>query len=144
MSGDGGNPPSLRDLLGAYEKSGLVVAGSGQVQNYGKNAWWSRSQSLYLFRNNKGAEFVDVTQQAGFGDIAKGMGCAVGDLNNNGLVDVVITSIGQNYLFKNKGDGVFRDVTASSGFSGEFWSTSVVIADYDRDGLQDIYLGFKQ
>jgi hypothetical protein len=24
MSGDGGNPPSLRDLLGAYEKSGLV------------------------------------------------------------------------------------------------------------------------
>jgi len=118
----------------------LVVAGSGQVQNYGKNAWWSRSQSLYLFRNNKGAEFVDVTQQAGFGDIAKGMGCAVGDLNNNGLVDVVITSIGQNYLFKNKGDGVFRDVTASSGFSGEFWSTSVVIADYDRDGLQDIYI----
>lgn len=118
----------------------LVVAGSGQVQNYGKSAWWSRSQSLYLFRNNKGLEFVDVTKQVGLGNIKKGMGCAVGDLNNNGLADIVVTSIGQNYLFENKGDGVFSDVTASSGFSGVFWSTSVAIADFDRDGLQDIYI----
>ncbi|WP_421859256.1 FG-GAP-like repeat-containing protein [Marinobacter salarius] len=118
----------------------LVIGGTGQVQNYGKSAWWSRSQSLYLFRNDKGLRFTDVTYQAGFGDIEKGMGCAAGDLNNDGLTDVVVTSIGKNHIIQNEGGGVFRDVTELSGVSGEYWSTSAVIADFDRDGLQDVYI----
>ena len=40
-----------------------------------------------------------------------GMGVAVGDYNNDGFPDILITCVGQNRLFKNTGKGTFVDVT---------------------------------
>jgi len=118
----------------------FIVAGSGQVQTYGKSAWWSQGKSLYLFKNQEGRAFEDVTPDSGLPHVEKGMGCAAGDLDNDGFVDVFVTSAGENRILKNTGTGTFQDVTDSSGISGEGWSTSAVIADFDQDGLQDIYV----
>ena len=70
-----------------------------------------------------------------------GMGVAVGDYNNDGFPDILITCVGQNRLFRNTGKGTFIDVTAKSGLGGRLgFSTSALWFDYDRDGLLDLFV----
>ena len=63
--------------------------------------------TLRLYRNNRNATFTDVTQAAGLDVELYGMGVAVGDFNNDGFPDVLITCVGQNRLFRNTGKGTF-------------------------------------
>ena len=56
-----------------------------------------------LYRNNHDGTFSDVTDKARVGDVGWGMGCAVGDFNNDGFDDLYVTSIGPDHLFKNNG-----------------------------------------
>ncbi|QSP95540.1 VCBS repeat-containing protein [Marinobacter salinisoli] len=118
----------------------LIIGGSGQVRHYGKDAWWSDNQPLYLYQNNHGRYFSDVTSFSELTTTEKGMGCAAADLDNDTHTDLVITTTGKNHIFRNTGDGRFEDVTEQSGLSETGWSTSVTIADYDRDGHKDIYV----
>ena len=70
-----------------------------------------------------------------------GMGVAVGDYNNDGFPDILITCVGQNRLFRNTGKGTFVDVTKKSGLGGrQALSTSALWFDYDRDGLLDLFV----
>jgi enediyne biosynthesis protein E4 len=69
------------------------------------------------------------------------MGVAVGDYDNDGFADILVTCVGQNRLFHNTGKGTFLDVTKSSGLLGRrAFSTSAVWFDYDRDGLLDLFV----
>ena len=69
------------------------------------------------------------------------MGVAVGDYNNDGFPDILVTCVGQNRLFRNTGRGTFVDVTNASGLSKrEGFSTSALWFDYDRDGLLDLFV----
>ena len=65
-----------------------------------------------LYRNNRDGTFSDVTAAAGLAVEMYAMGLAVGDYDNDGFPDILVTAVGQNRLFRNTGKGHFVDVTA--------------------------------
>src|SRR6266571_2758962 len=71
--------------------------------------YWNR-----LYRNNRDGTFTDVTEKAGVRGQGYGMGVAVGDYDNDGFPDLLVTNFGQSILYHNNGDGTFTDVTARS------------------------------
>ncbi|MGO9574692.1 MAG: CRTAC1 family protein [Terriglobales bacterium] len=101
----------------------------------------SEPSPLKLYRNNRNGTFSDVTHNAGLDIEMYGMGVAVGDYDNDGYPDILITCVGQNRLFKNTGKGTFVDVTKSSGLGDrQAMSASALWFDFDRDGLLDLFV----
>jgi hypothetical protein len=100
-----------------------------------------RRSTLRLYHNNGNGTFSDVTSRAGLDLEMYGMGVAVGDYDNDGFPDILVTCVGQNRLLHNTGKGSFVDVTNASGLGKRLaFSTSALWFDYDRDGLLDLFV----
>ncbi|MBT3271245.1 CRTAC1 family protein [Candidatus Poribacteria bacterium] len=93
-----------------------------------------------LYRNDGEWQFTDVTEPAGVGHTGYGLGCAVGDIDNDGWPDLYVTNLGANVLYRNLGDGAFEDVTHEAGAAAPGFSTSCGFADIDNDGWLDLYI----
>ncbi len=93
-----------------------------------------------MYLNRGGWQFEDVTQRAGVGDTGYGMGCACGDYDGDGHVDLYVTNVGPNVLYHNNGDGGFTDVGSASGTDDPGWGTSSTFLDYDADGDLDLFV----
>jgi hypothetical protein len=98
----------------------------------------SNKSYLALYHNNKDGTFTDVSRQAGLAIEMYGMGCAVGDFDNDGFDDIYITAVGSNHLFRNLRNGKFADLTLKAGVSDPGFSTSALWVDYDNDGKLDL------
>ncbi len=102
----------------------------------------------HLDNDDVGIDFInELTYDSKFNiytyrNFYNGGGVGVGDINNDGLLDIYFTSnMGKNRLYLNKGDFKFEDITDKAGVSGNrSWSTGVTITDVDGDGLLDIYV----
>ena len=97
-----------------------------------------------LWRNDGGV-FVDVAAQAGVQSAGRtkeqgGVGCTIGDFDNDGLLDIFVANYGPNALFRNKGDGTFENVAASVGLGADNHAVGASFGDYDNDGLLDLYV----
>jgi hypothetical protein len=93
-----------------------------------------------LYHNNHDGTFTDVTRQAGLAVEMYGLGCTVGDYDNDGFDDIYITAIGGSHLFRNLGNGHFADVTAKAGVADTGFPTGAVWVDYDHDGRLDLFV----
>src|SRR5579872_4142544 len=94
-----------------------------------------------LYHNNHDGTFTDVTDKAGVGYPCWAMGASVGDYNNDGLPDLLVTCLGGVVLYRNNGDGTFTDVTKASGLGSDSgWATGAAFGDYDGDGWADLFI----
>src|SRR5262249_5223306 len=91
-----------------------------------------------LFHQTDDRRFVDVSQGSGLDIPGYCTGVAIGDVNNDGWPDVLITQYGGLRLFLNNGNGTFRDVPESFGLNSVRWGTSASFLDYARDGWLDL------
>jgi hypothetical protein len=69
------------------------------------------------------------------------MHASLGDVDGDGLIDIMVTDLDYGALYKNMGNGTYRDITEQSGLavamSGKF-SWGAALFDYDNDGDPDI------
>ena len=107
----------------------------GTMPDKSEPKFWNR-----LYHQKADGTFEDVTERAGLKGEGYSMGVAAADYDNDGFVDLYVTSYGQNHLYHNNGDGTFTDVTKKLGVAGGGWSTSAGWIDYDRDGRLDLFV----
>ena len=96
-----------------------------------------------LYRNGGDGTFRDVTGPSGIGGMARGYGhgVAVGDYDDDGRPDLLVTRWRSYSLYRNRGDGTFEDATAGAGLDGDRdYPTSAAFADLDGDGDVDLYV----
>jgi len=105
-----------------------------------------KTQIHRMYRNNRDGTFSDVTEQVGVGVSGFGCGCAVGDYDNDGFDDILVTYLGGISLFHNEPDPKaaggrrFRDVAVTAGLKNSQWATSAAWGDLDNDGFLDLYV----
>jgi hypothetical protein len=144
----------FRHNSGAFGKKYLPeTMGSGVcVLDYDADGWqdilfvnsadWpehrTKKSTAALYHNNHDGTFTDVTRGSGLDIEVYGLGCAVGDFDNDGRDDIYITALNGNHLFRNLGKGKFADVTAAAGVGSAGFSTGAMWFDYDRDGKLDL------
>jgi hypothetical protein len=107
-----------------------------------------QKQPLFELMEKTGIDFTNQVEDGKkensflFRNFYNGGGVAIGDINNDGLADVFLTSnTAANKLYLNKGNFQFEDISVKAGIiADDIWNTGVVMADINADGWLDIYV----
>lgn len=131
-----GNGAAIFDYDGDGRNDILIT--NGTTFDASKSGSAGRLQ-LY---HNEGGHFADVAAKAGLTASGWAQGACVGDYDNDGHPDVLITFYGHNILYRNKGDGTFEDVTEKAHLpvTGTRYGSGCTFVDYDRDGYLDLFV----
>lgn len=92
-----------------------------------------------LYRQTPEGKFVNATEGSGLGISGHNHGVAVGDVNNDGQPDVLVTQYGGVKLFINQG-GTFHEIAAEVGLLNPVWASSAAFLDFDGDGWLDLFV----
>ena len=134
INGTGG---AFFDFDGDGDLDLLLVNAGRSPKAIGDFPAGTRSQSR-LYRRDADGTFADATEESGLIDNGIGVGCAVGDVDNDGDVDVFLSKYGPSRLFENDGTGKFADITELATVSNPDYATCSAFFDYDRDGWLDL------
>jgi hypothetical protein len=144
----------VSDKAGVADKPGYYGLGAVfvDINNDGKPDLLVGNDSTpnYLYLNKGDGTFEDVSYASGYalneaGRETASMGIAVGDFENNGMLDVFNTTFSDDYkpLYRNEGDANFTDISYHIGL-GEitvpFLSWGDAFLDYDNDGWKDLLM----
>ncbi|HEY5124791.1 MAG TPA: FG-GAP-like repeat-containing protein [Ignavibacteria bacterium] len=103
------------------------------VTNYGENN--------FLYHNNGDGTFTKITTGAIVNDGGNSTGCAWGDYDNDGFVDLFVCNRNQpNFLYHNNGNGTFTKITTGTIVTNNSNSGGCAWCDYDNDGYLDLYV----
>jgi len=98
---------------------------------------YDSGQPGYLWRNDGNAVFTNIPSSAGIADTGNQRGCAWGDYDNDGNLDLAIARQGQGLVvYKNNGDGTFTKSTDFPSVTGA--TTDVCFVDFNNDGNLDL------
>ena len=137
----------LRDPvgLGCYASQFIDYDNDGFQDVFFTSNGWGGGGRLFLFHNESGSQFRDVTESAGLGGPLNAFGASWADFDNDGHVDLAVaTGIidpeggDRLRLYHNEGNGVFREVGQQAGLIQKARWISVAWGDYDGDGRQDL------
>jgi hypothetical protein len=97
-----------------------------------------------FYKNDKG-QFTDVAQRLGMDRPGRakdegGVGCSVGDYDNDGNLDIFVATYGENLLYRSNGDGTFTDAAQKMGIAGHGHNVGASWGDFDNDGFVDIFV----
>ena len=120
------------------------------VISYSCNSEKEESPNLFQLKDsattgitfNNALEYTESLNPYTYRNFFNGGGVALGDINNDGLLDIYFTgNLVDNQLYLNKGNWQFEDITSKAGVSSEgVWSSGVSFIDINNDGLLDIYV----
>lgn len=99
-----------------------------------------RRSSNTLYRNEGNGKFTDITQESGLYGLGFGLGVAVTDLNEDGLLDIYVANdyYKPDFFFLNNGGGRFTESLNSISSHTSFYSMGCDAADFNNDGLVDL------
>jgi hypothetical protein len=123
--------------------SGVAVFdfdGDGLLDLYVMHNGGPKGKKNQLFKQMPDGTFKDVSAGSGLDFAHYCQGVAVGDFNNDGRPDLLVTYFGGVRLFENHGNGKFIEVTKDAGINDPVWATSAAFLDYNRDGWLDLVI----
>jgi hypothetical protein len=131
-----------------YSATGTISCGDNRVgRRYYCVPRVFKPRPSFLFHNDGGGRFTDVSKESGIANsLGKSFGAVATDVNGDGLIDLFVANdTVANFLFINKGKGRFEEVGLASGVgysdSGNPRSgMGVDAADFDGDGWQDLFV----
>ena len=91
-----------------------------------------------LYEQQPDGTFLEVAAHAGVDDPGLGNTAAVGDVDNDGDLDIYVANYGADTLYINQGNGTFVNRSVAAGIAGELWSSAAAFVDYDRDNDLDL------
>jgi len=128
--------PTFQPAFLDYDRDGdhdlFIASDRGYITDCWNHNWF--------YENQGDGTFVDITESSGTFGCINGMGLAVGDYDNDGLLDLYITNTKQgNPLYMNQGDGTFIDESIESETITYKVGWATTFFDYDNDGYQELY-----